>query len=87
LGRDAHKSFRKNSDSPSEPVAADVKTFAVWRNRKLIFRNTLLSEVVKELERYHPVHERLVDPSLRLEGFSAAMILSVSGCFKSGFAG
>jgi transmembrane sensor len=48
----------------SEPVAADVKTFAVWRNRKLIFRNTLLSEVVKELERYHPVQVRLVDPSL-----------------------
>lgn len=48
----------------SEPAAADVKTFAAWRNRKLIFRNTLLSEVVKELERYHPVHFRLVDPSL-----------------------
>jgi transmembrane sensor len=48
----------------SEPVAADVKTFAVWRNRKLIFRNTLLSEVVKELERYHPVQVRLADPSL-----------------------
>jgi len=64
LGRDAHKSFRKNSDSPSEPVAADVKTFAAWRNRKLIFRKTLLSEVVKELERYHPVQVRLVDPSL-----------------------
>jgi len=28
------------------------------------FRNTPLSEVVKELERYHPVHIRLVDPSL-----------------------
>ncbi|TAN71497.1 MAG: FecR family protein [Methylobacter sp.] len=48
----------------SEPVAADVKTFAVWRNRKLIFRNTPLSEVVRELERYHPVHVRLIDPSL-----------------------
>jgi hypothetical protein len=48
----------------SEPAAADVKTFAVWRNRKLIFRNTQLSEVAKELERYHPVHVRLVDPSL-----------------------
>jgi len=48
----------------SEPAAADVKTFAVWRNRKLIFRNTQLSEVARELERYHPVHVRLVDPSL-----------------------
>lgn len=48
----------------SEPAAADVKNFAVWRNRKLIFRNTQLSEVAKELERYHPVHVRLVDPSL-----------------------
>ena len=48
----------------SEPVAADVKTFAVWRNHKLIFRNTQLSEVAKELERYHPVHVRLADPSL-----------------------
>ncbi|PPK77375.1 FecR family protein [Methylobacter tundripaludum] len=48
----------------SEPAAADVKNFAVWRNRKLIFRNTQLSEVAKELEHYHPVHVRLVDPSL-----------------------
>ena len=48
----------------SEPAAADVKTFAVWRNRKLIFRNAQLSEVVRELERYHPVHVHLVDPSL-----------------------
>lgn len=48
----------------SEPAAADVKTFAVWRNRKLIFRNAQLSEVVRELERYHPVHFHLVDPSL-----------------------
>jgi len=48
----------------SEPAAADVKTFAVWRNRKLIFRNTQLSEVARELERYHSVHVRLVDPSL-----------------------
>jgi len=48
----------------SEPVAADVGTFAVWRSHKLIFRNTQLSEVVKELERYHPVHVRLVDSSL-----------------------
>jgi len=48
----------------SEPVAADVRTFAVWRNRKLIFRNTQLSEVVKELERYHPERVRLADPSL-----------------------
>ncbi|MGZ5056835.1 MAG: FecR family protein [Methylobacter sp.] len=48
----------------SEPAAADAKTFAVWQNHKLIFRNTQLSEVVKELERYHPVHVRLVDPSL-----------------------
>ncbi len=48
----------------SEPAAADVKTFAVWRNRKLIFRNAQLSEVVKELERYHPMHFHLVDPSL-----------------------
>ncbi|MGZ8220474.1 FecR family protein [Methylobacter tundripaludum] len=48
----------------SEPAAADVRTFAVWRNRKLIFRNTQLSEVARELERFHPVHVRLVDPSL-----------------------
>jgi transmembrane sensor len=48
----------------SEPVAADIQTFAVWRNRKLIFRNTPLSEVVRELERYHPVHIRLADSSL-----------------------
>ncbi|MDD2864403.1 MAG: FecR family protein [Methylococcales bacterium] len=48
----------------SEPIAADVQTFAAWRNHKLIFRNTKLSEVIKELERYHPVHIRLADSSL-----------------------
>lgn len=48
----------------SEPAAADIKTFAAWRNHKLIFRNTKLSEVIVELERYHPVHFRLIDPTL-----------------------
>lgn len=48
----------------SEPVAADVKVFAAWRERKLIFRNTPLSEVVRELERYHPVHVHLADSGL-----------------------
>ena len=48
----------------SEPAAADVTTFAVWRNHKLIFRNTKLSEVIIELERYHPVHFRFIDPTL-----------------------
>jgi len=48
----------------SEPVTADVNTFAVWRNHKMVFRNTPLSEVVKELERYHPEHFQFVDPSV-----------------------
>lgn len=48
----------------SEPVVADVKALTAWRSGKLIFRNTPLAEVIRELERYHSVHFRLVDPSL-----------------------
>ncbi len=48
----------------SEPTTVDVNIITAWRNHKLIFRNTELSEVIKELERYHPVHVRLVEPSL-----------------------
>jgi transmembrane sensor len=48
----------------SEPASADVRVFTAWRQHKLVFRNTLLSEVIVELARYHPVHFRLVDSSV-----------------------
>jgi transmembrane sensor len=48
----------------SDPAAADVDAIVAWRTHKLIFRNTQLSEAIKDLERYHPVHFRLTDPSL-----------------------
>lgn len=48
----------------SEPEAADVKALTAWHTGKLIFRNTPLSEVLNKLERYHPVHFRLAEPSL-----------------------
>jgi len=59
----------------TEAEPADLAAATAWREGKLIFRATRLSEILAELGRYHPVAFRLADPALER--------LSLSGVFKA----
>jgi transmembrane sensor len=70
----------RGRDGLEGPVAAledsavaqtDVATTSAWRNGVLVFRQTPLSDVVSEINRYRPGHVLVVDDKLarsRLNG-------------------
>ncbi len=59
----------------SDMLPADTETVTAWRKNRLIFRDTPLSEAVRQINRYHTRPIRLGDPQLST--------LSVSGEFNA----
>ncbi|SFK22930.1 FecR family protein [Nitrosomonas aestuarii] len=59
----------------SDTLRADTGTVAAWRKNRLVFRDTPLSEVVQQINRYHIRPVRLVDTQLNT--------LRVSGEFNA----
>jgi transmembrane sensor len=50
---------------PLEPSVADVETTTAWTQRRLVFKNAPLTEVVAEYNRYNPRRLHIGDPTLR----------------------
>jgi len=52
--------------------SSDADRAGAWKDGRLVFKRTPLTEVVAELERYHPVHFLFADPRLARETLSGS---------------
>lgn len=71
--------LRLTADGPGRPEQVDVETTTAWRERRLVFRDSLLSEVVAVAGRYADRPLVVADPRLARTRVTAVLPLSGEG--------